>query len=129
VFEVSLEGLGASAQDIEALRRTQALIVGKAAAAQQEQEVRSSSSQVQPSQQQGAAPTHAAPDGVNFNIRQAEWYLTLLQCQIAGTLPQQLVIPTPVAPAPAVAAPAAPASQQHVWHTLQAMQAHLDQWR
>jgi hypothetical protein len=45
VFEVSLEGLGASAQDIEALRRIRALIAGKAAAAQQEQEDRPSSSQ------------------------------------------------------------------------------------
>jgi hypothetical protein len=36
VFEVSLEGLGASAQDIEALRRIRALISGKAATAQQE---------------------------------------------------------------------------------------------
>jgi hypothetical protein len=53
VFEVSLEGLGASAQDMKALRRIQALIAGKAAAAQQEQEVRPSSSQAQPSQQQG----------------------------------------------------------------------------
>jgi hypothetical protein len=57
VFEVSLEGLGASAQDIEALRRIRALITGKAAAAQQEQEARLSSSQVQPPQQQGATPT------------------------------------------------------------------------
>jgi hypothetical protein len=45
VFEVSLEGFGASAQDIEALRRIRALIAGKAAAAQQEQEDRPSSSQ------------------------------------------------------------------------------------
>jgi hypothetical protein len=51
VFEVSLEGLGASAQDIEALRRIRALITGKAATAQQEQEVRPSSSQAQPFQQ------------------------------------------------------------------------------
>jgi hypothetical protein len=36
VFEVSLEGLGASAQDIEALRRIRALITGKAVVAQQE---------------------------------------------------------------------------------------------
>jgi 3-oxoacyl-ACP reductase-like protein len=49
VFEVSLEGLGASAQDIEALRRIRSLIAGKAVAAQQEQEMRSSSSQAQPS--------------------------------------------------------------------------------
>jgi hypothetical protein len=33
MFEVSLEGLGASAQDIEALRRIQALIAGKTVAA------------------------------------------------------------------------------------------------
>jgi hypothetical protein len=33
VFEVTLEGLGASAQDIEALRRIRALITGKAVAA------------------------------------------------------------------------------------------------
>jgi hypothetical protein len=37
-FEVSLEGLGASAQDIKALRRIHALIEGKATATQQEQE-------------------------------------------------------------------------------------------
>jgi hypothetical protein len=36
VFEVSLEGLGASAQDIEALRRLRVLITGKSVAAQQE---------------------------------------------------------------------------------------------
>jgi hypothetical protein len=129
VFEVSLEGLGASAQDIEALRRIQALIAGKAVAAQQEQEVRPSSSQAQPSQQQGMAPTHAAPDAVDFNITQARRYLALLQSQIAGTMPQQHAIPTPVAPAPAAAAQATPVSQQHVWHTLHAMQAQLDQWR
>jgi hypothetical protein len=79
VFEVSLERLGASAQDIEALRRIRALIAGKTVAAQQEQEMRSSSSQAQPSQQHDAAPTHAALDAVDFNIRQAERYLTLLQ--------------------------------------------------
>jgi hypothetical protein len=84
VFEVNLEGLGASTQDIDALRRIQALIAGKAAAGQQEQEARPSSSQAQPSQQQGAAPTHAAPDGVDFNIRQAERYLALLQGQISA---------------------------------------------
>jgi hypothetical protein len=72
---------------------------------------------------------HAAPDTVDFNIRQAERYLALLQSQIACTVPQQQAIPTSVAPAPAVAAQAAPVSQQHVWHTLQAMQAQLDQWR
>jgi hypothetical protein len=44
MFEVSLEGLGASAQDIEALRRIWALIAGKTVAAQQEQETRPSSS-------------------------------------------------------------------------------------
>jgi phage-related tail fiber protein len=44
MFEVSLEGLGASAQDIEALRRIRALIAGKTVAAQQEQEARPSSS-------------------------------------------------------------------------------------
>jgi hypothetical protein len=129
VFEVSLEGRGASAQDIEALRRIWALVAGKAVAAQQEQEMRSSSYQAQPSQQQDAAPTHAAPDAVDFNIKQAERYLTLLQGQIAGTMPQQQAIPTPVAPAPAATAEATPGSQQHVWHTLQAMQAQLDQWR
>jgi hypothetical protein len=129
VFEVSLEGLGVLAQDIEALRRIRALIAGKAAAAQQEQEARPSSSQAQASQLQGAALTHTAPDHVDFNISQAERYLTLLQGQIAGTLPQQQVIPTPAAPAPAAAAQAAPTSQQHVWHTLQAMQAQKDQWR
>jgi hypothetical protein len=129
VFEVSLEGLGASAQDIEALRRIRALITGKAVAARQEQEMRPSSSHAQPSQQQGAAPTHATPDVVDFNIRQAERYLALLQSQIADTMLQQQAIPTPVAPAPAAAAQAAPVSQQHVWHTLHAMQAQLDQWR
>jgi hypothetical protein len=129
VFEVSLEGLGASAQDIEALRRIHALITGKAAAVQQEQEARPSSSQAQPSQQQGAAATHAAPNGVRFNIRQAERYLALLQGQITSTLPQQQVIPTPATPAPAATAQAAPASQQHIWHNLQAMQAQLDQRR
>jgi hypothetical protein len=36
VFEVSLEGLGASAQDIEALRRIRALVAGKVVASQQE---------------------------------------------------------------------------------------------
>jgi hypothetical protein len=92
-------------------------------AAQQEQEMWPSSSQAQPSQQQDAVPTHAAPDAVDFNIGQAESYLALLQGQIAGATPQQQAIPTPVAPAPAAAAQAVPGSQQHVWHTLQAMQA------
>jgi hypothetical protein len=87
VFEVSLEGLGASAQDIEALRRIWALVAGKTMAAQQEQEMQPSSSQAQPSQQQDVAPTHAAPDAVDFNIRQAERYLALLQGQIASTTP------------------------------------------
>jgi phage-related tail fiber protein len=59
MFEVSLEGLGASAQDIEALRRIRALIAGKSVAAQQEQETRPSSSQAQPSQQQDVVPPHA----------------------------------------------------------------------
>jgi hypothetical protein len=72
VFQVSLKGLGASAQDIEALRRIRALIAGKAAAIQQEQEAQPSSSQAQPPRQQGAAPAHTAPDDVDFNIRQAE---------------------------------------------------------
>jgi hypothetical protein len=44
-FEVSLKGLGASAKDIDALRRIRALITSKVVAAQQEQEARSSSSQ------------------------------------------------------------------------------------
>jgi hypothetical protein len=78
VFEVSLEGLRASAQDIKALRRIQALVTGKTVAAQQEQEMRPSLSQAQPSHQQDVAPTHAAPDAVEFNIRQAERYLALL---------------------------------------------------
>jgi hypothetical protein len=129
VFEVSLEGLGASAQDIEALRRIRALIAGKAATVQQEQEARPSSSQAQPPQQHHATPTHTASYDVDFNIRQAERYLSLLQGKIASTLPQQHATPTPATPAPAAAAQAAPASQQHVWHTLQAMQAQLDQWR
>jgi hypothetical protein len=50
----------------------------------------------------------------------------MLQSQIAGTTPPQQAIPTPVAPPPVAAAQAAPVSQQHVWHTLQAMQAQLD---
>jgi hypothetical protein len=78
VFQVSLEGLGASAQDIEALRRIRALITGKTVAVQQEQEMRPSSSQAQPSQQHNTASMHAAPDAVDFNIRQAERYLALL---------------------------------------------------
>jgi hypothetical protein len=126
VFEVSLEGLGASAQDIKALQRIRALIAGKTMAAQQEQEMRPSSSQAQSSQQQDVTPPHAAPDTVNFNIRQVERYLALLQGQIAGASPQQQAIPTPVAPASTPAAHAAPAAQQHAWHTLQAMQAQLD---
>jgi hypothetical protein len=65
-------------------------------------------------------PPHAAPDSIDFNIKQAERYLALLQSQIAGTSPPQQAIPTPTAPAPT---PAAPAAQQHAWHTLQAMQA------
>jgi hypothetical protein len=129
VFEVSLEGLGASAQDTEALRRIRALVAGKTVAAQQEQEMRPSSSQAQPSQQQDVAPLHAAPDAVDFNIRQAERYLALLQSQIAGASPQQQAIPTPIAPAPTPTAHAAPAAQQHAWHTPQAMQDQLDQWR
>jgi hypothetical protein len=127
MFEVSLEGLGASAQDIEGLRRIRALITGKSVAAQQEQETRPSSSQAQPSQQQDAIPPHTAPDSINFNIRQAERYLALLQSQITGTSPPQQVIPAPPAPTPTPAAHAAPAAQQHAWHTLQAMQAQLDQ--
>jgi hypothetical protein len=98
-------------------------------AAQQEQETRPSSSQVQPSQQQDVVPPHTAPDSIVFNIRQAEQYLALLQSQIAGTLPPQQVIPAPPAPAPTPAAHAAPSAQKHAWHTLQAMQAQLDQWR
>jgi hypothetical protein len=129
MFEVSLEGMGASAQEIEALRRIQALIAGKTVATQQEQEMWPSSSQAQPSQQQDVAPPHAAPDTIDFNIRQDERYLALLQSQIAGTSPPQQAIPRPTAPAPMPAAHAAPAAQQHAWHTLQAMQAQLDQWR
>jgi hypothetical protein len=128
MFEVSLEGLGASAQDIEALRRIRALIAGKTVAAQQEQETRPSSSQAQPSQQQDVAPPHTALDSIDFNIRQAERYLALLQSQIAGTSPPQQAIPTPPAPTPTPAAHAALAAQQHAWHTLQAMQDQLDQW-
>jgi small-conductance mechanosensitive channel len=84
---------------------------------------------VQPSQQQDVAPLHAALDTIDFNIRQAERYLALLQSQIPGTSPPQQAFPTPTAPAPTPAAHAAPAAQQHAWHTLQAMQAQLDQWR
>jgi hypothetical protein len=98
MFEISLEGMGASAQDIEALRRIRALIASKSVAAQQEQEMRPSSSQAQPSQQQDAVPPHTAPDSIDFNIRQAERYLALLQSQIAGTTPPQQVIPAPPAP-------------------------------
>jgi hypothetical protein len=108
MFEVSLEGLGASAQDIEALRRIRALITAKTVTAQQDQEMRPSSSQVQPSQQQDVAPPHATPDTVNFNIRQAERYLPLLQSQIAGTSPPQQAIPTPITPAQTPATHAAP---------------------
>jgi hypothetical protein len=127
MFEVSLKGLGASAQDIKALRRIRALIAGKTVAAQQEQEMRPFSSQAQPSQQQDVAAPHASLDTIDFNIRRAERYLALLQSQIVGTSPPQQAIPTPTAPAPTPAAHAAPAAQQHAWHNLQAMQAHLDQ--
>jgi hypothetical protein len=113
MFEVSLEGLGASAQDIEALRRIRALIASKTVAAQQEQETRPSSSQAQPSQQQDVAPPHTAPDFIDFNIRQAECYLALQQGQIAGTFPPQQAIPTPPAPTLTPVAHAAPAAQQH----------------
>jgi hypothetical protein len=75
------------------------------------------------------APLHAAPDTIDFNIRQAERYITLLQSQIVSTSPPQQAIPTPTAPAPTPAAHAAPTAQHHVWHTLQAMQAQLYQWR
>jgi hypothetical protein len=88
--------------------------VGKTVAAQQEQEMQPSSSQVQPSQQHDAAPTHAASDAVDFNIRQAEHYLALLQSHIASATPPQHAIPTPVAPAPVAAAQVALASQQNV---------------
>jgi hypothetical protein len=80
-------------------------------------------------QQQGATPKRATVGDVDFNIRQVERYFALLQGQIASTSPQQHTAPPPATPAPAVAARAALASQQHVWHTLQAMQAQLDQWR
>jgi hypothetical protein len=68
MFEVSLERLGASAQDIEALRRIRVLIAGKTVAAQQEQETRPSSSQAQPSQQQdvvlsGILPGYSCKEG------------------------------------------------------------------
>jgi hypothetical protein len=66
---------------------------------------------------------HAAPDTVNFNIKQAERYLALLQSQIAGASPPQQAIPMPITPALMPAAQAVPAAQQHAWHTLQAMQA------
>jgi hypothetical protein len=129
MFEVSLEVLGDSAQDIEALRRIRALIAGKTVAAQQEQETRPSLSQAQPSQQQDTVPPHTAPDSTDFNIRQAERYLALLQSQINGTSPPQQATPTPLAPAPTPAAHATLAAQQHAWHTLQAIKAQLDQWR
>jgi hypothetical protein len=123
VFEVSLEGLGAFAQDIEAL------ITGKTAAAQQEKEDRPSSSQAQSPQQQGVAPTPIVAGDADFNIRQAERHFALLEGQIASALPQQHTAPPPATPAPAAATQAALASQQHVCHTLQPMQAQLDQWR
>jgi hypothetical protein len=129
MFEVSLEGLGASAQDIEALRRNRALIAGKSVAALQEQETRPSSSQAQPSQQQDVVPPHTAPDSIDFNIRQAKRYLDLLQGQITSTSPPEQAIPTPPAPTPTPVAHTASAAQQHAWHTLQAMQAQMDQWR
>jgi hypothetical protein len=129
VFEVSLEGLGASAQDIESLRRIRALVAGKSAPAQPEQETHPSSSHAQPPQHQDAAPPHTASDAIDFNIRQAEHYLTMLQSQIAGTVPPQQVALTPPTSTPTPAAHAAPAAQQHAWLTLQAMQAQLDQWR
>jgi hypothetical protein len=88
--------------------------VGKTVAAQQEQEMQPSSSQVQPSQQHDAAPTHAASDAVDFNIRQAERYLALLQSQIASATPPQHAIPMPVAPTPVAAVQVALASQQNV---------------
>jgi hypothetical protein len=88
VFKVSLERLGALAQDIEALRRIRALITGKTAAAQQEQEDRPSSSQAQAPQQQVATPTQTVAGDVDFNIRQAERYFALLQGQITIALPQ-----------------------------------------
>jgi hypothetical protein len=65
MFEVSLEGLGASAQDIEGRRRIRALIAGKSVPAQPEQETRPSSSQVQPSQHEDAAPPHTASDAID----------------------------------------------------------------
>jgi hypothetical protein len=118
MFEVSLEGLGASAQDIKALRRIRALIAGKSMPTHPEQETRPSSSQAQPSQHQYAVPPHITSDSIDFNIRQAERYLALLQSQIAGTTPPQQVAPTPPAPTPTPAAHAVPAAQQHAWHTL-----------
>jgi hypothetical protein len=126
MFEVSLEGLGASAQDIEALRRIRALIAGKSVPAHPGQETRPSSSQVQPPQHQDAAPPHAISDAIDFNIRQAERYLAMLQSQVAGAMPPQQVTPAPPAPTPTPAAHAAPAAQQHALLTLQAMQAQLD---
>jgi hypothetical protein len=106
-------GWGASAQDIEALRRIRALIAGKSIAVQHEQGTRPFSSQAQPSQQQDVVPPHTAPDSIDFNIRQAERYLALLQSQIAGTTPPQQVAPAPPAPTPTPATHAAPAAQQH----------------
>jgi hypothetical protein len=129
MFEVRLEGLGASVQDIEALRRIRALIAGKSVPAHPEQETRPSTSPMQLSQHQDAALPHAASDAIDFNIRQAERYLAMLQSQIAGATPPQQVAPAPPAPTPTPAAHAAPAAQQHAWLTMQAMQAQLDQWR
>jgi hypothetical protein len=128
-FEVSLEGLGVSAQDIEALWRIRALVAGKAVAAQQEQEARPSSSQAQPRQQQGAAAAPAAAGNIDFNIRQAECYFVVLQGQIAGAAPQPTTMPSPATPAQGAVMRAASTSQHHIWHTVQAMQAQLDQWR
>jgi hypothetical protein len=77
------------------------------------------------------APLHAAPDTIDFNIRQAERYLALL----AASESDRRHIPTAAShsyancPASTPVAHAASAAQQHAWNTLQAMQAQLDQWR
>jgi hypothetical protein len=56
------------------------LVTSKVVATQQEQEARPSSSQAQ----QGTAAAPAEADSINFNIRQAERYFTVLQGQITS---------------------------------------------
>lgn len=80
---MSLEGLGASAQDIEALRRTRALDADKAVAVQQAREARPSTSQVKARQQRGMAAAATVANDLESNIRQPDLYFALLQGQLA----------------------------------------------